>query len=235
MSGQKPMTTKIEYRQVADDVAAAHAALELVLQQAMKAITKRGRFIFALSGGTTPKRLYQLLAATDQDWSRWHLLYADERCLPDDNAERTTTMVESCWLDAVDFPTENHYKPAVELGAEEAASNYAIAIEPLLPIDLALLGMGEDGHTASLFPGHTHPDQTVVPVHNSPKPPADRISLSYVTLCNAATVCFLVTGPAKQKTLARWLQGDDFPVAHVIGKDSSVLITDIAADSSMEH
>lgn len=229
------MTPKVKYHQVADDVAAAHAALELVLQQAMEAITRRGRFIFALSGGTTPKRLYQLLAATDQDWSRWHLLYADERCLPDNDAERTSTMVEDCWLKVVGFPEENHHKPAVELGADEAASHYADTIETLLPIDLVLLGMGEDGHTASLFPGHTHPKQTVVPVHNSPKAPAQRISLSYATLCNAATVCFLVTGKAKQQTIADWLRGDDLPVANVIGRNSSVLITDIPTDSTIAH
>ena len=137
-------------------------------------------------------------------------------------------MVEQCWLNKVNFPADNHHVPQVELGADVAAMDYGAAIESLLPIDLVLLGMGEDGHTASLFPGQTHPEQVVVPVHNSPKPPADRVSLSYTTLRNAATVCFLVTGSAKRESLERWLQGADLPIARVHGRNQTVLITDIA-------
>ena len=222
------MTPAIEYRQVADSREAAKAALAFLLQQSAAAIVERGRFIFAMSGGRTPKLLYQMLATTDQDWSRWHLLYGDERCLPRSDRGRTSTMVEQCWLSKVNFPADNHHVPLVELGADVAAMDYGAAIESLLPIDLVLLGMGEDGHTASLFPGQTHPEQVVVPVHNSPKPPADRVSLSYTTLRNATTVCFLVTGSAKRESLERWLQGADLPIARVHGRNQTVLITDIA-------
>ena len=227
------MTPKIEYRLVADANAAANAALDLVLQQATVAIAARGRFVFALSGGRTPGLLYELLATAGQDWSRWHLVYADERCLPSNDGERTSNMVARCWLNRVNFPAGNNHEPAVELGADAAASNYAAAIEPLLPIDLALLGMGADGHTASLFPGHIHPEEcAVVPVHNAPKAPADRVSLSYATLCNAQTVCFLVTGSAKKDALERWLHGADLPVARVHGRNKSVLVTDIITTSN---
>jgi 6-phosphogluconolactonase len=217
----------IEYRQVADSDAAAGAALELVLQRAAGAIARCGRFTLALCGGSTPQQVYGLLAASAQDWRRWHLIYGDERCLPGDDPERTSAMVQRIWLDKIQLPTDNHHVPAVELGADAAAADYAAVIEPLLPLDLALLGMGEDGHTASLFPGHSHPEEIVVPVHNAPKPPPDRISLSYATLCGAGTVCFLVTGPAKREALHRWLAGEDLPVARVTGSSDTILITDL--------
>jgi len=217
----------IDYRQVADAQAMAAAALELILRRATDAIDRRGRFVFALCGGSTPQPVYEQLAASGQDWGRWHLLYGDERCLPRGDEERTSTMVERNWLGKIDFPPENHHVPAMELGAGAAAANYAVAIEPLLPLDLALLGMGEDGHTASLFPGHSHPAGIVVPVQNAPKPPPDRISLSYATLCDAATVCFLITGEAKRAALESWLDGEDLPVARVSGRKDTVLITDI--------
>ena len=101
-------------------------------------------------------------------------------------------MVEKNWLRPAGFPAQNHYMPDLEQPAENAAASYAAAsyasmIEGLLPLDMALLGIGEDGHTASLFPGHLHPDQSVVAVDCAPKPPPTRISLSYSTL-NAARV-----------------------------------------------
>lgn len=223
----------IDYRQVPDAEAAAEAAVEVILQQADAAIAARDRFVLALCGGSTPQRVYERLADAAQDWQRWHLLYGDERCLPHRDAQRTSTLVERCWLDRIRFPAANHHVPAVERGADTAALDYGADIDPLLPLDMALLGIGEDGHTASLFPGHTHPRQVVVPVHDAPKPPVDRISMSYDTLCAAATVCFLVTGQAKGAALARWLRGEDIPAARVNGRDRTLLITDVPRDDSV--
>lgn len=226
------MTTieQIERFAVADGEAAAQAALEIVLAQAAAAIAARGRFVLALCGGRTPGRLYELLAEAGQDWRRWHLVYGDERCLPRGDEDRNCSLVQRCWLDRTDFPAANHHVPDAELGAAIAAPRYAKAIAPLLPIDLALLGMGEDGHTASLFPGHSHPDATVVAVHGAPKPPAERVSLGYAALNAADTVCFLVTGAAKRDALRRWQQGDDIPVARISGRTRTCLVTDIPAD-----
>ncbi len=221
------MKKKIDYRWVADGQAAAELALSWLQEKAAEAIRLRGRFVLALAGGSTPKLLYQLLAETDQDWCRWYLIYGDERCLAKGHVDRNSTMIEQCWLNKVAFPPANHYLPAMELGADAAALDYAEAIAPLLPIDVALLGMGEDGHTASLFPGHTHPPQRVVPVHHAPKPPDDRISLSYQTLTQAASICLLVTGKGKEQTVMAWMQGVDFPIANIHGTKETVLITDI--------
>ena len=220
----------IDYQLVPDSETAAAAALELVLEQAAAAIAARGRFVLGLSGGSTPERLYRLLAKTDADWDRWHLVYGDERCLPLHHEDRTSTLVARCWLDEVGFPGKNHHVPAVELGAETAAAQYAATIEPLLPLDLALLGIGEDGHTASLFPGHSHPAQAVVPVKASPKPPPERISLSYETLSSARALCFLVTGTGKREVLQQILRGEDLPAAKILGQTITSLITDLPVD-----
>ncbi|MGB1140901.1 MAG: 6-phosphogluconolactonase [Halioglobus sp.] len=222
------MPDAIDYRQVADTEQAAQAALDIVLTAAAAAISARGRFVLALSGGRTPGQLYRLLADTDQDWERWHLVYGDERCLPLGHVERTATMVSQHWLDPVGFPKENHHVPAVELGAVVAAEKYSETLLPLLPLDLALLGMGEDGHTASLFPGHSHPDLAVVPVFDAPKPPPERISLGYETLRSARSTCVLVTGNGKQQALRQWLAGQgELPVARALAPGRTILVTDL--------
>lgn len=220
------MPSDLEIRRLENPEAAAEAALELVLQAAVNAVEQRGRFVLALSGGSTPRKLYELLAQQDIDWAHWHLIYGDERCLPDGDTERTSTLVEQSWLNLVSFPRDNHHIPPVTLGAQAAAFQYSDTIANLLPIDVALQGMGEDGHTASLFPGQRHPDSLVVPIYDSPKPPPERISLGYQVLCNAYTVCFLVTGAGKRPTLERWLAGEELPVARIHGQETTVLITD---------
>jgi 6-phosphogluconolactonase len=222
------MTSNPDIHRVDDPKQAAAAALVIVLEQAQAAIAQRGRFVLALSGGNTPRQLYRLLAAQDLDWSQWHLVYGDERCLPKGDAERTSTLVEKSWLHIAGFPAANHHVPPAELGAQKAAEQYSKTLSPLLPIDVALLGMGEDGHTASLFPGHSHPDHRVLAVHNAPKPPSERVSLSYNTLCDARIILFMVTGEAKRDAVEDWLQGGDLPVARVTGTDATILITDIA-------
>ncbi len=122
-----------------------------------------------------------------------------------------------------------HMIPA-ELGAEKGAAAYEEAIRPALPFDLVLLGLGEDGHTASLFPGHEHPqDRLVVPVHQAPKPPSERISLNYGALCSADSVLFLVSGAGKHHALNRWQRKGDIPAARIQGRNQTLVLADEAA------
>lgn len=197
-----------------DAAAVADETVRRMLVAAKRAITGRGAFRVVLAGGSTPERAYRQLAGCESDWSRWHIYLGDERCLPPDDKDRNSLMVERAWLERSPVPRENiHWIPA-ERGSEQGAADYQAVIEPVLPFDMVLLGMGEDGHTASLFPGHRHdPARLVVPVSDAPKPPPDRISLNIPALRQTREMLLLITGAGKSEAVHRWRQGEPLPVA----------------------
>lgn len=150
-----------------------------------------------LAGGTTPRRCYELLAGSDVAWGRVEILFGDERCVPPDHAESNYALAAAVLLRRV-APAIVCRIPA-DLGAERAASLY----EPVVaarPLDLVLLGIGPDGHTASLFPGNAALEARgqVVAVHGAPKPPPDRVSLTLGALRSARRVVILATGAEKR-------------------------------------
>lgn len=194
-----------------------------------EALAARAAFHVVLAGGGTPRRLYMALAREPHDWARWHVWFGDERCLPAGDAERNSTMARASFGDRTIRPDHFHAMPA-ELGAEVAARKYSETLAGTGPFDLVLLGLGEDGHTASLFPGHdwgTTPDAPdVLPVHDAPKPPPDRVSLSARRLAMARQVLFLVSGADKRQAVARWRAGEAIPASAIrpaVGVD--VLLT----------
>ncbi|MBT4146989.1 MAG: 6-phosphogluconolactonase, partial [Gammaproteobacteria bacterium] len=139
----------------------------------------------------------------------------DERCLPVDDSERNSLVAEKKWLDLVAIPKEQIHRIPAELGAGIGAEQYAQDVAAAGTFDLVLLGMGEDGHTASLFPGHVHNvDELTHAVHNSPKPPADRVTISAKALSNTVELIFIVSGD-KQEALAAWKNKQDIPVTHL--------------------
>lgn len=183
----------------ADPEAVARLALETV-----GGALRGGARTLVLTGGTTPRRLYQLLAADASiEWGRVSLLFGDERCVPPDDPESNYRLARETLLSAVD-PGAVLRMPG-ELGAEEAAAIYDAAVGRLQPLDLVLLGMGEDGHCASLFPGRPELEAPgwAVAVHDSPKPPPDRVSLTLGCLRNARRVIFLVTGAGKAEAFRK--------------------------------
>ncbi|NOQ17293.1 MAG: 6-phosphogluconolactonase [Methyloprofundus sp.] len=196
--------------EVADEV------LAQILQSAEKAIAETGSFKLVLAGGSTPEKIYQQLVGADTDWSKWMIYYGDERCLAADDKDRNSIMAANALLSKVAIPVENVFTMPTELGAVEAAVKYREAIADVDQFDLVLLGMGEDGHTASLFPGHVNAsEESVHEVYNSPKPPSDRISLSAKTLANTKQCFFIVTGASKVDPVNQWKQGADLPVASI--------------------
>lgn len=207
----------------ADDVAGA--AADFILEQANKSIAARGRFHLVLAGGRTPEAAYRHLAEAHTDWDAWYVAFGDERCLPPDDPERNSRMAAEVWLDQVPIPAANRFAIPAELGPEKGAKAYAKTIETLLPFDLVLLGMGEDGHTASLFPGHGfEPEQLVVGVHDAPKPPPERISLDYRTLAEGHCTLVLVTGEGKRAAIQQWREDQPLPIARVATIASNVLL-----------
>jgi len=134
---------------------AAQVAAELaarLLQKAHVAIKQRDEFHCVLAGGTTPQQAYGLLQNADVDWSQWHLYLGDERVLPIDDPNRNSTMIETIWLQKLN-DTQPHWHPIpTELGMDTAVDFYTQILVGVEKFDMVLLGMGEDGHTASLFP-----------------------------------------------------------------------------------
>lgn len=128
------------------------AAVSRILESADKAIQQQGSFYVVLAGGSTPKAVYQLLSDQQVDWSKWHIFHNDDRCLPVDHVERNSKMARDVWLSKVAIPeTQIHDIPA-ELGNIEGAKAYTNTLKGVRTFDLVILGLGEDGHTASLFP-----------------------------------------------------------------------------------
>lgn len=213
-----------------DAAAVAGSARDRISTAAKEAIDKRGEFRLVLAGGRTPERTYALLAETDQEWNRWQLYFGDERCLPAGHPERNSIMAARVLTGRVPIPPRRIHPIPAELGAEAAARAYAPEIESALPFDLVLLGLGEDGHTASLFPGHQHdPGELAVAVHNAPKPPPDRVSLNYHTLGRTRRLLFLVSGDGKRDAVRRWWAGEEIPAARLESEGVAEVLIDRAA------
>ncbi len=208
------MASSVRWHHFPDAAAVADETVRRVLSAAKQAIARQGVFRVVLAGGSTPERAYRQLARSEADWACWELYLGDERCLPPDDAARNSRMIEDAWLGRSSIAADQvHWIPA-ELGPEQGARDYEAVIEPVLPFDLVLLGMGEDGHTASLFPGHRHAQaRLVVPVTDAPKSPADRISLNFSALRQTREMLLLVTGAGKRQAVHRWRDGDPLPVA----------------------
>ena len=230
----------------ADDV--ADAAVFLFVTLAEKAIAERGEFFCSLSGGKTPLSSYRILAApmisSKVDWPRVHVFWGDERCVPEGHPDRNDEAALEALLRKVPIPSKNiHRVPATE---PDAAERYESDLRGAfsLPLkesssevprfDLILLGLGPDGHTASLFPGFPALEEKtrlVVRVDGAPKPPPARITFTLPLLDAARHVAFLVTGKDKNTALRRVLNGDRaLPAARVAPRDGTlVFLSDAAA------
>src|SRR3989338_1299764 len=160
---------------------------------------------------------YEKLRDLTVDWTHVQVYFGDERCLPDGDAQRNDRMAFDTLLKHVAIPPDNIHAIPAELGAREAAVRYAAVLADIKRLDLALLGMGEDGHTASLFPDNpaTASAAPVVPVFGAPKLPAERVSLGMSTLNAARCKIFLITGAGKREVLAQIASGKLLPAARV--------------------
>lgn len=205
-----------------DDLEALSQSVALrIVQIAGLAMAARGLFNIALAGGETPRRCYQLLSKMEIDWKLVHIHFCDERCLPLGDAQRNDSMAQEMLLKHIAIPAKNVHAIPAEHGAQVAAAEYAAMIKTALPLDLVLLGMGEDGHTASLFPNNPsiELDAVAVPVFYAPKLPAERVSLGLNTLNTARSKIFLVSGKAKQQALQDIMRDNKLPAARVTGAE----------------
>ncbi|MBE0690497.1 MAG: 6-phosphogluconolactonase [Anaerolineae bacterium] len=204
---------------------AARSLAEQIVEISERAITARGRFTIALSGGETPRILYRLLA-TDEfapriEFAAWHAFFGDERCVPPDDADSNYHMARLSFLDHVPIPLSNIYRMHGEVEPELAAKAYDDLLRDFFTrrgenrprFDLVLLGMGADGHTASLFhgsPALTTEDRWVLAPYVEALG-AHRMTLTANAINAAARVFFLVGGSAKAEALARALKPSSSP------------------------
>ena len=210
-----------------------------IAAKAARAISTAGRFHIVLAGGSTPKPIYVRLVELETPWDRWHVYFSDERCLPVGHRQRNDTMARQVWLDRVSIPADQVHAIPAELGPDASAKAYARVLSNVGLFDLTLLGLGEDGHTASLFPGApmgTGPAAAdVLPVHRAPKPPASRVTLSAARLARSHSLYLIVSGKAKSKVLAQLRNGVSMPIRSVVpGNGIDLFLDSSAAPSGMD-
>jgi 6-phosphogluconolactonase len=202
------------------------AATVLVIDAARRAIAERDRFLWVLSGGTTPLPVYQLLAGPiysgQLDWSRVHVFWGDERCLSPQDPENNYKQARDSLLGNVPLPPKNIHRIESELDPLMAASNYVGVLKEYASapmewpsFDLVLLGMGDDGHTASLFPGSDPkaPGPAMAVTAEYQDRPSRRVTLTANVFNSAREIAFLVSGKSKSEVLASVLFGEYRPQA----------------------
>ncbi len=217
----------INWQVLNDAEAVAQEASQRIFRSSQQAIERSGGFKIVLAGGRTPEQTYRLLKDMDCDWKHWQIYYGDERCLPEYHNERNNVMASRAWLDYVPIPDIQIHPMPTDI---RAAYIYRNLIKEARPFDMVLLGMGEDGHTASLFPEQQHPENELVhAIYNAPKPPRERISLSISALSNTHELLFFVTGAEKREAVAAWRRGENLPVAQIKPRAGATVLIDRAA------
>jgi 6-phosphogluconolactonase len=228
----------------------SRAAASLFIKQAAQSIAERNRFLVALNGGSTPTRLFQLLATEYQnqvEWDKVHIFWGDERCVPPEDPGSSYGQARDVVLRHVRILDANIHRVKGELGPVEASKDYALTLKkfssPPLDwprFDLVYLGMGEDGHTASLFPGSPMDvSEPTLPVtaHYQDRP-AHRVTLTPIVFNSARMVVFMATGEKKAVTLAEVLSSRynpaQYPAQRINPKDGKLVwLVDEAAASKL--
>ncbi|MGC1296994.1 MAG: 6-phosphogluconolactonase [Alloacidobacterium sp.] len=216
-------TIAVEYRVYDGPAALAHAAAEHFLEQAQKSVAAKGEVRIAVSGGSTPKRTFELLANPQEKflqampWAHLELFFVDERTVPPTDNDSNYRMTREAMLDKVPLKPEQVFRIEGELRPEEAASRYESTIRNQFRLegaevprfDVLALGMGDDGHTASIFP-HTagiHEMARIAYANQVPQKDTWRVTLTWPVIVEASEVFFLIGGTDKANPLHRVLQG----------------------------
>jgi 6-phosphogluconolactonase len=220
----------------------ARAARAEIVRRGTDLIQERGRFTLVLSGGRTPRRLYQLLEPEDLEWERVQLFFGDERCVPPDAEGSNYGMARGALLNRIPVSPEQVHRIPGELAPEEAARRAEEDLRASVPgdpwpvLDLVVLGMGPDGHTASLFPGSPELEEStrlMVPVHRPEMPQPWRVSMTLPVINAARRVLVLVGGSHKAPMVRRALDGDPaVPAGRV--RPAGELTWLISADAATE-
>jgi 6-phosphogluconolactonase len=228
-----PQSEKCRWHGYANLQALQDAAVAAILDSAARSIEERGRFLLVLSGGETPREIYKRLRDAPIDWSLWHIYFSDERCMPPSEEELNARMAGEAWLDHVPIPRTQIHEIPNSPRADIAADAYAQTLSSVGVFDLTLLGLGKDGHTASLFPrnewGVEPGSPDTLAVFNAPIRVPQRISLSAARLNRSRQIIFLVSGESKRQAVARWRAGEHIPATAITGESG----VDVLVESSL--
>lgn len=210
-----------------------NAATDHIINTIQTVLNKQATFVLGLCGGATPKPIYAELAQRGSvlDWKRIIITFGDERCVHPEHSESNYHMVKESLLDKISIPSVNVLRMCGELKLEDAITDYSNKLLKLSGIhgneipqhDLLLLGMGDDGHTASLFPGTTAIDDLsgLVTGNYVEKLKCQRITLTFKTINFSKHICFLIRGSTKDALLSRMLSGDNtLPASKVKAQES---------------
>jgi 6-phosphogluconolactonase len=216
------MHQKLNWKDFQDKNQLESILLQDILNIAKNAISENGSFKIVMAGGSTPEKLYKsFLDVHNQNFSDWELYVGDERCLPVDSEDRNSHMIKRSFIDHLPDDLKPKFFPInTEKGSQEASSEYNSIIDNIDQFDLVLLGLGEDGHTASLFPGHQWDNQlNAVAVSNAPKPPSDRVSMTPKAFLKADKIFFIVTGHGKKDAVNAWKEGEGIPASKIMSEN----------------
>ena len=201
-----------------DEMSLSKALAQEILNIAKKSIFEKDCFSIVLTGGQSVLNLYKILSKSDSNWEKWHIYIGDERCVPMGHKDRSDQVINEIWLDNSAIPKKNIHFIKAELGLLEARLEYENTLKRIGTFDIVLLSMGEDGHIASLFPNHVYlEEQMVVVEQDSPKPPKERVSMSYQQLNKAHYIFKLIIGESKQKAVTLLEQNVNLPITRVNG------------------
>jgi len=218
-----------------DPGAVASRAAERIAQVAREAVSERGRCALAFSGGATPWRAFRALAGEDVPWNRVHLFQVDERAAPSGDPDRNYSHLMEALIDRIGIPADNvHPMPVEGVDLDEGARGYESILRRIAGtppvLDLVQLGLGEDGHTASLFPGDpalqvADADVAVIGIYKGRR----RMTLTLPAIDRARCILWIVTGAGKTVALERLRAGDRSIPAGRVQNDRAVLLADRAA------
>ena len=220
---------------LADPEAVARRAAAFMAEEARTAARERGHFLVALSGGTTPLRMLELLAEEDIPWPLVHVFQVDERVAETADPARNFTQLRAGLLERVPLPADQiHPMPVEEVDLIAAAARYSATLRAFAGtppvLDLVHLGLGDDGHTASLVPGDPALDVVGLEVAvTDPYRGFRRMTLTYPMLDRARRILWLVTGPGKTEALLRFCRGDRSIPAGCVSTERALLLADGAA------
>jgi len=225
----------LEIRVLADADAVAREAAAFIAEKSRAAMAARGRFIMAVSGGHTPWQMLRVLAGEEVPWKSVHVVQVDERVAPAGDPDRNLTHLrESLMKHAPLRPEQVYAMPVEEKDLESAARRYALTLREIAGsppvLDLIHLGLGSDGHTASLVPGDPALDVTDKDVAlTGPYQGRRRMTLTYPILNRSRSVLWLVTGSEKADMLVRLAEGDSTIPAGRVRRDHALVLADRAA------